>query len=159
MGIDQNFYIGPFAKCRDAGIPKTKKIRFCPGDSSHRALGEFCSSCGSKIADQLQTFPGESAQSVSSWDVAEECDERITPISGMCEFGEKLHSYWTSNRNNDGIESTSLEMYDTTIREIAPDAIEEGKAKFAEVLAPEIEILKKHYASVEICWGILGWCS
>jgi hypothetical protein len=165
MGIDQNFYVGPFVKSRETGTIRTETVRFCSGDSSHARGAEiknkdaFCSSCGSQIIEQLQTFPGELRSTVSAWDVATEFDELLTHISGMCDFGDKLTDYWISNRNNDGMWSLDLEMYTTTLQEISPEIIVEGKQKFADHFAPELEILRKHYASVEICWGVLGWCS
>lgn len=164
MGVDQNIHIGPYLKCLDAGIPKTKKIRLCSANPSDRigAPGErnnFCPTCGSEIVEQLQTFPGEVVRSVSPWDIAGAFDERITPVQGMCEFGKELESYWTSNKIDDGVWSVSIDMYDQVIQELKPETLTEGRAKFAEVFASEIEILKSHYASVEICWGILSWCS
>jgi len=160
MGVDQNFLIGPFAKCRDAGMPNTGIVRFCSNDGSHKVEQgkSFCSTCGKGITEQPQTFPGLTA-SVNAWDIADECKERITHVSGMCEFGEKLTDYWISNLTNDGIWSLALEMYTDALQEISPEVITEGKAKFTEFFAPELEILRKHYASVEICWGVLGWCS
>ena len=157
MGVEQNFRIGPYLKCIDQGMPQTSTVRFCPTDASHKSGDQpFCSFCGSAITEQFQTFPGKLARSVSSGDISNEVDSRLVPLS---ELGERLEDYWVSNLLNDGVWDLNLEMYQNVSEEINPEIIPEGIARFTEFFAPELGILKKHYASVEVCWGVLGWCS
>lgn len=157
MGVNQSFHYGPYVECKAQGIPVTQIVHFCSTDEKHniRYSDTFCSKCGSAINSKTITL--DKLRADIDWEeIDKELDGRLMRVSSD-NYG--MISYWVSNITNDGIgRKTSLGKYQEDICEIIPGQIEREIFLFTEFFKKEIEVLRKQYRRVRVCWGILSYC-
>jgi len=157
MGVDQSFHYGPYVECKARGVLNTNIVNFCSSDKKHhiKYSDTFCSKCGSVINSRTITLD-ELRADIKWKELDKELDNRLMTVSSN-NFG--MISYWVSNITNDGIgRKTSLGKYEEDICEITPGQPEREILLFADFFKKEIEVLRKHYKQVRVCWGILSCC-
>jgi len=153
MGVDQTFHYGPYVECKAQGKPDTRIINFCSTDEKHiiRYSDSFCSKCGAAI--NSRTVFLDDLKADIAWEALDkELDDRLMHVLSE---DKGLRAYYASNITNDGIgRKTSLGKYEEEICEIVSGQPLREIFLFTEFFKKEIEVLRKYYKQVRVCWGI-----
>jgi len=160
MGVDQSFYFGPYVECVYVPVPVTDTAYHCAQDVKHPVSSgdKFCRSCGAGVkAKHVKT---DKVTSNVDWEtLREEIDEKLYEANSMGgQFGAPNTDYWLSNVRDGITRSMRLGKYEEDAQEITAEIIQSEIATVEKFFAKEIEVLRKHYKSVRVAWGILSYC-
>lgn len=159
MSVDFNVYLGPYVRA----IPKMKEQfradrRCSSGECRIRAaqVGHFCPACG-KPMETYQRATGYMVPDYSGADPSAEVDGALINWFMQTARASRVE-IWFPNRNEQP-RTFLIENY--TNNEIPFEQVEQFRKAELTWLNVEhgvhIEILRKHYITVELAWGLLTW--
>ena len=160
MGVDHHIFIGPYAECIYPTVGVMKTVLECKGNTLHKPLegNKFCFQCGAEVVvKSVET--DKTCAAFDAWEISEEVKERLHHASSMSsrEIGAPNTDYWMSNLgDSDGI---SLDRYEQTVEPINTVRIYNETARFHQEFEKELAVLREHYISVTVKWGLVAYCS
>jgi len=160
MGVDQSFYFGPYVECIYEPVPVTDTVYHCAQDMKHSVSSgdKYCRACGAGVKPKhIKT--AKVTSDIDWHSVGKEISDKLYPVSSMCgDFGAPSTAYWLSNVHDGITRSTRLGKYEEDAQQITPELIQAEIGILEKTFAKEIEVLRKHYKSVRVVWGILSYC-
>jgi len=174
MSVDHNVYLGPYIACVYQPVERMNQVYFCSQTeglqlpdprgrgTAHRVTSsdKFCSQCGSSISTKM-VATGKFNSNVDQGALRQAINERLYEASSMGggEFGAPNTEYWLSNVRDTITRQTKLDSYEETALSITPELIQAEIQCLEKFFSKEIEILKQHYKSVQVVWGLLAYCN
>lgn len=160
MGVDQSFYFGPYVECVYEPVPVIDTVYRCAQDVKHSVSSgdKYCRTCGAGVkANHIKT---DKVTSNLDWEsIDKEIHDRLYQARSMCgNFGAPNTAYWLSNVRDGIIRSTKVGKHEEGNQQITPELIQSEIAILEKFFTKEIEVLRKHYKSVRVVWGILSYC-
>lgn len=174
MAIDNNFYLGPYVKCKRKLVEKTSKIYGCSQciiETSRDKNNVFCPKCGEKFQNYDYT---ETDSSTDLHGFYETLGENLQPVwSPYQNHEESINGVYGDGYDYFVIEEMEIpslkgqlpDLHDDSGSDDPAEAVVDIDFKKArqdwKALAPELKkplaILKKAYGKYELRWGQLVW--
>lgn len=161
MSVDFNVYLGPYVRATPKMKEQFRADRRCSSKECQvRAaqVGHFCPACG-KPMETYQRATGYMVADYGDVVPSEEVDDSLISHFFLQTNAPTSHvEIWLSNHRGQPREFV-LENYSTN--EIPFEQVEQFRKAELTWLNVEhgvhIEILRKHYITVELAWGLLTW--
>ena len=156
MGVDHNIFLGPYAECVYPTVGVMRTVLECKGNTLHKPLegNKFCFQCGAEVVVKA-VDTGETCPDVDKWEIIEEVDQRLHCANEN--IGEPNTHYWMSNMVS--CSGIGLDRYEERVEAITAVNIYNDVAQFHQEFEKELAVLRKHYLSVTVKWGLVAYCS
>lgn len=161
MGVDHNIRLGTYVECKYQPVESVDTQYHCSKDPSHRPSSgaKFCATCGTAISEKL-VKTGRFVSPIDTWEISKELKDRLYSAHSMGgHFGEASTEYWIPNISWGGSLEESLSKYEEAAVAVDPTVMASDIALFSKFFEAEIAVLRKHYQSVTVRWGLLAYCS
>jgi len=156
--VDYNVRVGPFVVCKTGKAEKTKTLFGCVKckKSKERHLG-FCDKCGTKLGEFVVTYIDDK---VDDFEVMEHIKDRLF-TANVFEYSkiEGVHVYLSNIKYGEKREADVGPPDFNGMQEIDPRDVPEEIVRFETRFEKDLKYMRSLYASVEVKWGILAWCS